>query len=405
MRCADLTSSLNLFAIKYYGEAEFWLASGKFLLILVVFCFTFVTMVGGNPQHDAYGFRYWDVPGAFASVTLADGRQGRFAGFLRALWTAAFTIVGPEYLATVAGECERPRTYLKNAFKTIYWRFGFFFIGGALAIGIIIPYNDQTLVNKNASGTAKGSPYVIAMQNMGITVLPDFVTALMVTSIFSAGNADAYCAIRCLYGLSLNGHAPSIFRKCTKSGVPWVCVIFTMFFALLSFLSVSHGTGQAITWLTDLSEAGEILDFVIMGVTYMFFYRALKAQGIDRRTLPYTGWMQPWCAIIGTMGTFTIVLCYGYESLLPGHFDIVGFFSHYTFIFVAILTFSGYKLVMRTKFVKPSEADLIWDKPLIDAYEASLTDPPTGFFRDVLQMLGLGRLFGHKKPEELQLNS
>jgi amino acid permease len=24
--------------------------------------YTFVTMVGGNPNHDAYGFRYWNNP-------------------------------------------------------------------------------------------------------------------------------------------------------------------------------------------------------------------------------------------------------------------------------------------------------------------------------------------------------
>lgn len=24
--------------------------------------YTFITMVGGNPDHDAYGFRYWDDP-------------------------------------------------------------------------------------------------------------------------------------------------------------------------------------------------------------------------------------------------------------------------------------------------------------------------------------------------------
>jgi len=28
-----------------------------------------------------------------------------------------------------------------------------------------------------------------------------------------------------------------------------------------------------------------------MCITYLFFYRALKAQGIDRNTLPYKGWV------------------------------------------------------------------------------------------------------------------
>jgi amino acid transporter len=83
---------INLFAVRWYGESEFWLSSGKVLLILMLFCFTFITMVGGNPQHDAYGFRYWKTPGAFAEY-VTTGSLGRFEGFLAALWKAAFTIV------------------------------------------------------------------------------------------------------------------------------------------------------------------------------------------------------------------------------------------------------------------------------------------------------------------------
>lgn len=62
LACIALYGLINIFAVRWYGEAEFWLSTGKFFLILLVFSFTFVTMVGGNPQHDAYGFRYWHNP-------------------------------------------------------------------------------------------------------------------------------------------------------------------------------------------------------------------------------------------------------------------------------------------------------------------------------------------------------
>lgn len=150
-----------------YGEAEFWLSGGKVILILMLFAFTFVTMCGGNPQHDAYGFRYWSNPGAFKEFR-STGSLGRFEGFLAALWNASFTIVGPEYIAIAAGEAKRPSHYIKTAFKTVYWRFGIFFILGALCVGIVIPYNDPKFVailsgQAGGSGTAAASPYVIAM--------------------------------------------------------------------------------------------------------------------------------------------------------------------------------------------------------------------------------------------------
>ena len=31
-----------------------------------------------------------------------------------------------------------------------------------------------------------------------------------------------------------------------------------------------------------------------MTITYIFFYRACKAQGVDRKTFSYTGWFQPY---------------------------------------------------------------------------------------------------------------
>ena len=54
----QLPSALNMVAVRAYGEAEFWLSGGKFILCIMLFCFTLVTMCGGNPQHDAYGFRH-----------------------------------------------------------------------------------------------------------------------------------------------------------------------------------------------------------------------------------------------------------------------------------------------------------------------------------------------------------
>jgi len=95
----------------------------------------------------------------------------------------------------MSGEASHPRKNLKRAFKTIYFRFAFFFIGGALACGIVIPYNDTNLLSvllTDGGSTAASSPYVIAMQNMGIDVLPHITNALMVTSIFSAGNSYVY---------------------------------------------------------------------------------------------------------------------------------------------------------------------------------------------------------------------
>ncbi|KAF4844788.1 General amino acid permease AGP2 [Colletotrichum siamense] len=390
--CIVLYGLLNVVAVKYFGEAEFWLASGKLLLIAMAFSFTFITMVGGNPQHDAYGFRTWKNPGAFAEY-INTGDLGRFQGLLASIFSAGFTVVGPEYISMVAGEAQRPRIYLKQGFKTVYWRFGIFFIGSAIAIGIVVPYNDPKLENAGA-GTADGSPYVIALKNMGIDVLPHIINALLCTSIFSAGNAYTYCAMRSLYGLALDGQAPPIFKKCLKNGIPIWAFALVMLFPLLSFLQVSNNTAKVVTMLQSLTQAAQLLNYVIICVVYVFFYRACNAQGIIRRNLPYYGYFQPYCSYIGIVWMTFMVTCFGYATFLPGHWDTLTFFSYYTMIFVGIITFSAWKLYKRTRFVPAAEADLIWDKPIIDAYEAQFTDPPSSFRGSIR------KLFGKKNKHE-----
>ena len=55
---ADLARLINLLAVQWYGESEFWAALGKVLLIVGLLIFTFIAMLGGNPLGDRFGFRY-----------------------------------------------------------------------------------------------------------------------------------------------------------------------------------------------------------------------------------------------------------------------------------------------------------------------------------------------------------
>jgi amino acid transporter len=388
-----LYGACNVLAVKAYGEAEFWLSGGKVLLILILYCFTFITMVGGNPQKDAYGFRYWRDPGVFGSAAWSTGDLGRFEGFLGALWAASFCIVGPEYISMVSGEAKRPRVYIKNAFKTVYFRFGAFFILGALCVGIVLPYNDPTLVQVLTAGekSAAASPYVIAMTNLNINGLPHLVNALLVTSIFSAGNTYTYCATRSLYSLAIEGRAPKFLRKCTKNGVPIYCFAIVMIFPFLSFLQLSDSAATVLNWLVNIVTAGGLINFITMMITYLCFYRACKAQGLDRKTLPYTGFFQPYGTIVGLIVLIMVLGAYGYSTFLPGKFTIEGLFTYYTMVFLAPLTFGFWKLYKKTKWLKPHEVDLVWDAPVIDIYEASFITPPVGFWTEMLQLVGFKR--------------
>lgn len=321
---------INLVAVKWYGETEFWAAIGKVLLMVALILFTFVVMLGGNPKGDRFGFRYWYQPGAFAELYY-EGALGKWLGFLQCLIQASFAIAGPDYVSMAAGECENPRKVMPRAFNAVFYRLTAFFVLGALCVGILVPYNNKELSDAIEAGKsdAAASPYVLAMGNLGISGFPHLVNAVVLTSAFSAGNSYVYCASRSLYGLALEGKAPKVLTTVTRSGVPIYCVLVVLAFGLLSFLQLSENAAKVLNWFISLVTASQLLNFSALCVSYLCFYRALKAQGIDRKTLPYRPWGQPYLAIYGLVGTFVMVFVGGYTVFLP----IEGMWSVPNFLF------------------------------------------------------------------------
>lgn len=356
------------------------LALGKLLLIIGLIAFTFVTMVGGNPQHDVYGFRYWKNPGAFAEH-YATGDLGRFMGFIACLIQASFTIAGPDYVAISAGEAENARVTMPRAFKAVFYRLTSFFVLGSLAVGIVVPHNDPDMKAAFLEGLAgaAASPYVVAMDRLQIRILPHIVNALILTSAFSAGNSYVYCASRCLYGLALDGQAPKLFARCTRNGVPVYSVLLVLAIALLSFLQVSNSAAIVLSWFVSLVTASQLINFSVMSVTYLFFLRALKAQGISRDSLPHKAWGQPYTTYFALV--CTVVMCFvgGYEVFLPGNWDVPTFLFGYTMIAVFPAVYFGWKWTKMTQVPRAEEVNVFREeKEQIDEYQASYVPEPPG---------------------------
>jgi amino acid transporter len=321
-----LYALINLLAIEWYGEAEFWAALGKVLLIVGLLIFTFIVAVGGNPQHDHFGFRYWYEPGAFAEY-YSTGSLGRFQGFLQCLIFASLAVAGPDYVSMAAGEAVNPRGVLPKAFNAVFYRLTTFFCLGSLAVGVLVPYDDAELAaafTENRPGAA-ASPYVVAMNRLGIPILPHIVNGLILTAAFSAGNSYVYCASRSLYGLALEGKAPKFLTRCTRKGVPIYCVLFVLLIALLAFLQVSQGSAVVLSWFVSLVTASQLINYSVICVTYVCFRRALRAQSINRGSLPYQGYLQPYAAYYALTATFTFALIGGYTVFLPGNWDVASF--------------------------------------------------------------------------------
>lgn len=356
--------------VRWFGEVEFWLSIMKVILITGLLLFTFITMLGGNPLHDAYGFRFWDTPGSFLEY-FYDGSVGRFLGFAACFSQAAYTVAGPDYVSMAAGEAMNPRKTLPRAYKAVLWRLSAFFILGTLAMGIVCAADDPLLVKALAGGdsTASASPYVIAMQRLHISGLPSVVNVGLIISAFSAGNSYFYCASRSLHAMALKGHAPSFFKWCLPNGVPIIASSLVVAVSMLSFLQLGNSANQVLTWIVSIGTPAELANYALMSATYLRFFFAMKAQKFDRNKLYFKSWFQPYTAFLSLFAMFSMTWLAGWAVFLNGNWSMTAFATRYVIIPFDILVYIFWKLWKHPKMPALKELDLVSGLEEIDQHE------------------------------------
>jgi amino acid transporter len=378
-----LVCLVNLLGVKYFGESEFFFSIIKLCLITGLIIAGLVIDLGGGPSGERIGFRFWKNPGAVARAGLVDrASTDKFLAIISALVNAAFSFQGMELVAIAASETENPRRNIAKAVRRVFYRIVFFYIVGILIVGMLVAYNDKDLLQD--AGTAAQSPYVIAINRAGIKVLPHIVNAAVFSSAFSAGNSFLFCSSRILYGLALRGQAPKFLTYCTKQGLPLYAVLVCCAFVWLSFMNVSSGGETVFNWFVNLTTTGGFFSWLSMNVTYVFFYRGMKAQGFDLRSNVYNNKWQPYVAYWGIFWTSLFILINGYAVFFD--FNASQFLTSYINIPIFFGLYFGYKIVKRTRFWHPLEMDFTTGIPTVEETEHP-EEPPKNFGERVANVL------------------
>ncbi|KAG1782873.1 general APC amino acid permease [Suillus placidus] len=375
----------NVFGVRYAQTynlpAEFVLSIIKFTMITGLILVGLVIDLGGSPNHHRLGFQYWKNPGVLAGAQLEPTHVGldRFLGILNALVQASFSYQGMKLVAVSAPETESPRRNVAKAVCRVLFRTLVFYILGIFITGLIIPYNDPNLLH--SKGTAAKSPYVIAMTNAGIKVLPSIINAGVMTSAFSAANSFLYCSSRILYSLALYGQAPKIFARCIKSGLPHIAVGFYSIVALFALMNIKSGSATVFNWFVNLSTVGGFFGWGSINLTYLFFHCGMKSQGIDHKKLHY--WNR-WLSIWGLGWCIFFILINGFPVFWS--FSTAGFFTAYINIPLFFGLYFGWKYVKKTEIWRPEEMDFVTGIPTPEETEAPYR-PPEGFWQKLADVL------------------
>ncbi|KAK6956942.1 hypothetical protein Daesc_002224 [Daldinia eschscholtzii] len=336
----------SLLGIVVYGEMEFWLACWK--LICVVGGFLVAILVNTGAVGGEYiGFRYWRDPGAIANG---------INGFGKTFVLAAVYYSGTEMLALTAAESRNPKRDLPRAIRQTFWRILVIFLGLVFFAGIIVPYNDSSLLT--ATSKSAQSPWTIALVNAGWAGGGNLVNVVMITAQLSSVNSAIYVASRSLVALAVNGRAPAFFARTTRNGVPANAIIFSNVLGLLALLNIAATPGKVFSYLISISGAATFIAWAFIGVTHLRLRRAWVVQGHSLDELPYRAFLYPYGAWFVVLLNLFLVFISGYEVFVGG-FAAVDFVFSYIVIAIFTFLYFGWKLVKKTKVVQLAEADLV----------------------------------------------
>ncbi|KAF2663230.1 amino acid transporter [Microthyrium microscopicum] len=371
---------INYFGIRWFGEFEFWLSSFKVVVLLGLILLTIILALGGGPDHDRKGFRYWKDPGAFKPYPgIANESKAKFVAFWSVMVIAVFAYLGTELIGVTVGEAQNPRRNIPRAIKLTFWRILFFYVVLIFFLGMIIPYNSDALLKatKAKANTASASPFVAAIVVANIRTLPGLLNVCILFFILSASNSDLYIATRTIYGIAKDGKAPHFLCKTDKRGVPIYALLTSACFCLLAYLNVSSDSSQVFTYFVNLVTIFGLLSWISILVSHIYFVRARKAQNIPEESLHYKSPFGIWgsyialgfCCLIAITKSFTAFMLKKPNGEFDGKAFTTEFITSYIGIPVYLIMLFGYKFWFKTKGIKPHEADLFTGKDAIDREE------------------------------------
>ncbi|KAF2164219.1 hypothetical protein M409DRAFT_56909 [Zasmidium cellare ATCC 36951] len=347
-------TAINFLPVSFYGEVEFWFASIKVITVIGFLIFG-ICIDAGAGQQGYLGFHYWKHPGAFAPYLITDNDSlAKFVGFWSVLIQAGFSYQGTELVGIAAGETANPRKTVPAAIRKTFYRIVFFFVFTVFFIGLLVPYDNPDLLSDDTNATA--SPMVIAAKIAGVQVLPGIINAVLLCVVLSAANSNVYSGSRILVGLADERSAPAILKRTTAGGVPYVAVACTAAFGLLGFMNESSSGGTVFNWFLNITSIAGFISWTCINISHIGFMRALKARGQSRDTLPYKAMWQPWFSWYGIFFNSLIIITNGFTAFIP--WNTSDFFVAYVSLLLFAVLYVGHKIIFRTSFVKPVEADL-----------------------------------------------
>lgn len=352
-----LIISINLFGVRGYGEAEFVFSIIKVIAVIGFIILGIIIDVGGVPGSSYIGAKFWYDPGAF---------HNGFKGLCSVFVTAAFSFAGTELVGLCAAETENPRKTLPTAVKQVFWRITLFYMVSLTIVGCLVPYTDPNLIGSSSSD-ANASPFVIAVKNAGISVVPSIMNVVILIAVLSVGNSSIYGASRTIAALADRGQAPKILGYIDRSGRPLVAILFASAFGFIAYIVAAGDEirGKAFAWMLAISGLAAIFNWASICLCHIRFRRAWKLQGHTLDELAFKSQATVYGSYAGFIFNILVLIAQFWTGMAPvGYAEmtanerIQNFFQAYLAFPIVVLFFVVFKVVKKTKFKRARDIDV-----------------------------------------------
>ena len=287
-----LLTLTNLASVKAYGEFEFWFASIKVAAIIAFICLAL-----------AFVFGLTGGDGGVSNLTAEGGFAPEgFGMVLTGIVIVIFAFVGAEIATIAAAESKEPKEAVSRATNSVIGRVLVFYVLSVFLIVAIVPWNSTELGE---------SPFVAALDIIGIGGAADVMNAVVLTAVLSCLNSGLYVASRMLFALAHRGDAPQWTIKLNSRGVPARSILLATSVGYVSVVAAALWPETIFLWLVNSSGAVALFVYLLIAVSQLRMRARLERE--DPEKLEVRMWGYPWltylviAAIVVVIGSMAFV--------------------------------------------------------------------------------------------------
>jgi GABA permease len=298
-----LTAS-NLISVKVFGEFEFWFASIKVAAIVVFLLLAAVYVLG-----------LW--PGASAGIVNLTAHGGFAPNGILPILTGAVAATGfyfgAEIVTIAAAETAEPAKAVARATNAVISRSLLFYVGSIFLVVCLVPWNSPAIA----------TPYVSALNEMGIAGAAQIMNAVVLTAVLSALNSGLYASSRMLFALTRRGDAPRGLAKLSRNGVPSRAILLGTLFGYGAVVMSYVSKDTVFAFLVNSYGTVALFVYLLIAVSQLRLRARLERE--DPGSLRVRMWCYPYLTYLAIAGMLAILTAMAFipEQRTPLLFGIV----------------------------------------------------------------------------------